>query len=122
MWGELTSFKEVRTKKRPPQEPRQARAGMSGFEAAAPVAGRSPAARAARGGTEGRRGYQKRKARAKPEPLEGPRSSRPQRVSAVRGKMRQRSSPEGPRPFRGSVERTADACPSAARAAARGAQ
>ena len=32
------------------------------------------------------------------------------------------SSPEGPRPFRGSVERTADASPSAARAAARGAQ
>lgn len=57
----------------------------SGIEAAAPVVGRSPAARAARGGTEGRRGHQKRKARAKPEPLEKPRSSWPQRVSAVRG-------------------------------------
>ncbi len=80
---------------RPPQEPQQARAGMSGIEAAAPVVGRSPAARAARGGTEGRRGHQKRKARAKPEPLEKPRSSWPQRVSAVRGKMRQHRHPKG---------------------------
>ena len=85
MLGELTFFKDVRTGKRPPQEPHQARAGKSGIEAAAPVVGRSPAARAARGGTEGRRGHQKRKARAKPEPLEKPRSSWPQRVSAVRG-------------------------------------
>jgi len=58
---------------------------MSEIEAAAAVVVRSPAARAARGGTEGRRGHQKRKARAKPEPLEKPRSSWPQRVSAVRG-------------------------------------
>ena len=58
---------------------------MSGIEAAAAVVVRSPAARAARGGTEGRRGHQKRKARAQPEPLEKPRSSWPQRVSAVRG-------------------------------------
>jgi len=64
---------------------------MSGIEAAAQVVGRSPAARAARGGTEGRRGQKKRKARAKPEPLEKPRSSWPQRESAVRGTMRQRS-------------------------------
>jgi hypothetical protein len=51
-------------------------------------------------------GAKKRKARVQPEPLKKPRSSRPQRVSAVRGKMRQRSSPEGPRPLRGSVERS----------------
>ena len=85
VWGEMTSFKDVHTGKRPPQEPHQARAGKSGIEAAAPVVGRSPAARAARGGTEGRRGHQIRKARTKPEPLEKPRSSSPQRVSAVRG-------------------------------------
>ena len=57
---------------------------MSEIETAALVVGRSPAARAARGGTEGRRGHQKRKARAKPEPLKEPRSSWPQRVSAGR--------------------------------------
>lgn len=42
-------------------------------------------------------------ARAQPEPLEAP-LIMPQRASAVRGQMRQRSSPEGPRPFRGSVK------------------
>ncbi|BBB14457.1 hypothetical protein SPYCA_3715 (plasmid) [Sphingopyxis sp. FD7] len=57
------------------------------------VADRARGKQAASGGTESRRGYQKRKARAKPEPLEKPRSLWPPRVSAVRGQIRQRSSP-----------------------------
>ena len=68
------------------------------------VADRARGKQAARSGTESRRGYQKFKARAEPEPLEKLRSLWSQRVSAVRGQMRQRSSPEGPRPFRGSVK------------------
>jgi len=52
------------------------------------VADRARGKQAARSGTESRRGYQKFKARAEPEPLEKPRSSWPQRVSAVRGLMR----------------------------------
>ena len=88
-------------------------------EAAAFVVDRARGKLAASGGIESRRGHQKRKARAKPEPLEKPGSSCPQRESAVPGKLRQRSSPEGPRPSRGSVERAADASFGAAIAAAR---
>lgn len=90
--------------KRLPQEPRSDRPGSSRAEAAAFVADRARGKSAARGGTESRRGYRECKARGHPEPLEKPRSSWTQRASAVRGQMRQRSSPEGPRPLRGSVK------------------
>ena len=53
MWGELTSFKDVRTGKRPPQEPQQARAehvgDRGGGASRRPVSGCSRGARRDRG-------------------------------------------------------------------------
>lgn len=69
-----------RHRKRLPQETRSDRPGSSRGEAAAFVAGRARGKQAASGGTESRRGHQKRKVRAQPEPLDKPRPScrRPQ--------------------------------------------
>lgn len=119
MLGELTFFKDVRTGKRPPQEPQQARAqhvGDRGDGASRrPVSGFSRGARRDRGP-------------AGPSKTQGPGEARaagkaPLFMAAARKRgARQYASAIVTRkaePLQGSVERASDARPSAAGAAAR---